>query len=82
MNNVINGSEEAKVAFQEAIEICDKAFPIVAGAFRGSLALLQAQKGQFEEAQLLLDVVPEGGRTLVSSAWVHLTIYLVWPNMQ
>jgi tetratricopeptide (TPR) repeat protein len=46
--------EEAEGAFREAIPICEDTFPVGAGAFRGSLALLLAQQDQLEEAQALL----------------------------
>ncbi len=39
---------------RDAIKICDESYPIAAGAFRGSLALLCAQQGQIEEATILL----------------------------
>jgi tetratricopeptide (TPR) repeat protein len=46
--------EEAEDAFRQAIPFADQAFPLAAGHFRGSLALLLAQKDQFDEAQDLL----------------------------
>jgi tetratricopeptide (TPR) repeat protein/serine/threonine protein kinase/predicted ATPase len=49
-----NRLKEAEDAFRETIAIGDKTFPIAAGAFRGSLAVLLAQKGQGDEAQALL----------------------------
>jgi predicted ATPase len=38
-----------------AITIGDKAMPLAAGAFRGSLALIRAQQGAFDEARTLLE---------------------------
>jgi tetratricopeptide (TPR) repeat protein len=46
--------DEAEAAFRESIPICDETFPVVAGAFRGSLAWLLAQQDHFEEAQTLI----------------------------
>ncbi len=46
--------DEAEVAFRQAIPISDGLFPIVASAFRGSLALLVARRGRLDEAQALL----------------------------
>ena len=51
-----NRLEEAENVFRKAIPICDEAYPFAAGAFRGSLALLLAQKGQRGEALELLKV--------------------------
>ena len=47
--------DEAEHAFRQSILIGDEAFPIVAGAFRGSLALLLAQRGGLNEALQLLE---------------------------
>jgi tetratricopeptide (TPR) repeat protein len=46
---------EAEAVFREAIVIGDETCPGAAGAFRGSLALLLAQKGKHDEARALLD---------------------------
>ena len=47
--------DEAQQAFEDAIATCDEIdFPPAAGAFRGSLALLVAKQGQFEQAHTLL----------------------------
>jgi tetratricopeptide (TPR) repeat protein len=51
-----NRFEEAEDAFRKAIRIGEKAFPLAAGAFRASLALLLAQQGQREEAKDLLKI--------------------------
>jgi tetratricopeptide (TPR) repeat protein/serine/threonine protein kinase len=51
-----NRLEEAEDAFRKSISITDETFPPAAGAFRGSLALLLAQQGQFDEAQALLKI--------------------------
>ena len=53
---------EAREALEEAISICDDALPPAAGAFRGSLALLLAGEGAFQEAHELL----EAGESLVA----------------
>ena len=42
-------------AFREAIDQCNHTFPVAAGAFRGTLALLLAQADQFDEAMSLLE---------------------------
>jgi tetratricopeptide (TPR) repeat protein len=47
--------DEAESAWRKAIPISDGTFPVGAGAFRGSLALLLAQQDQFKEAQSLLE---------------------------
>jgi len=44
----------AESHLQDAIAISDQAFLIGAGAFRGSLALIRAQQGDFDEARSLL----------------------------
>jgi tetratricopeptide (TPR) repeat protein len=46
----------ASTHLREAIEICDESMPVGAGAFRGSLALICAQQGAFDEARILLDM--------------------------
>ena len=51
-----NRLDEAENVFRKAIPICDETYPFAAGAFRGSLALLLAQKGQRDEALELLKV--------------------------
>ena len=40
---------------RDAIAISDEFWPLAAGAFRGSLALIRAQQGAFDEARALLD---------------------------
>jgi predicted ATPase/class 3 adenylate cyclase/Flp pilus assembly protein TadD len=45
----------AETRLREAIAISDEVFPLASGAFRGSLALLRAQQGTFDEARALLD---------------------------
>ena len=45
--------QEAEEALLEAIEIGDDVFQVAGGAFRGSLGLLKAQKGQMDEAKAL-----------------------------
>jgi tetratricopeptide (TPR) repeat protein len=47
---------EAEAALRRAIELCDETFSGAAGAFRGSLAWLLAQRGMTEEVQRLLEV--------------------------
>ena len=49
--------------FRESILICDEFMPAAAGAFRGSLARLLAQKGLFEEAYDLLSTGASQVRT-------------------
>ncbi len=44
----------AEPRLEEAIGICDSAWPAAAGAFRGSLALIRAERGQLDEARALL----------------------------
>jgi tetratricopeptide (TPR) repeat protein len=46
--------DDAESALRQAISIGDETFKLTAGAFRGSLALLLAQKDQLDEAQALL----------------------------
>jgi ATP/maltotriose-dependent transcriptional regulator MalT len=36
------------------VAVCDETWPAAAGAFRGSLALLRARQGAFDEARTLL----------------------------
>ena len=47
--------EESKIHLQNAIEICDQTMPVGAGVFRGSLALLYAQRKDFTQAFALLE---------------------------
>ncbi len=44
----------AETHFQQAIAIIEELFPIAAGAFRGSLALIRAHQGDFDKARSLL----------------------------
>ena len=44
----------AETALLQAITISDETWPLAAGVFRGSLALIRAQQGGFEEARSLL----------------------------
>ncbi len=44
----------AETHFQQAIAICDEVWPVAAGVYRGSFALLRAQQGAFDEARSLL----------------------------
>jgi predicted ATPase/class 3 adenylate cyclase/Tfp pilus assembly protein PilF len=58
LGDVLFGQGElpsAEAHFQSAIAICDETFPVAAGAFRGSLALIRAQQGAFDEARAFLD---------------------------
>jgi len=55
--------EEAETALRRAIEIGDETIHAAAGAFRGSLAFLLAQRDEFEEALTLL----KKGETQVKS---------------
>jgi hypothetical protein len=48
--------DKAEEAFREAILINDETLPAAAGAFRASLALILAQKGQIDEPQELLKI--------------------------
>ncbi len=45
----------AEAHLRDAIAIGDETWPAAAGAFRGSLALIRAQQGAFDEARALLD---------------------------
>jgi tetratricopeptide (TPR) repeat protein len=45
--------DEAESALRKAINICDDTFPMAAGAFRGSLALMLAQQGRLDETSKL-----------------------------
>ncbi len=45
----------AESRLAESIDILDSTYPIAAGAFRGSLALVRAHQGDFVEARALLD---------------------------
>jgi len=45
----------AESHLRDAISISDESYPIAAGAFRGSLALICGQRGQLEEALVLLE---------------------------
>jgi tetratricopeptide (TPR) repeat protein/predicted ATPase/serine/threonine protein kinase len=49
-----NRLEEAEAAFRKAIPIGDETYPLSAGVFRASLALLLAQKGQRDEPRELV----------------------------
>jgi tetratricopeptide (TPR) repeat protein/serine/threonine protein kinase len=60
---------EAEEAFREAISIADDTFPLAAGVFRGSLALLLAKQDQLKEAQKLLE---KGEPDVVSERVEHL----------
>ena len=51
-----NESEEARTALKEAIRLGDKTFPVAAGSYRGSLALLLAREENFEEVYSLLRI--------------------------
>ncbi|HCP48183.1 MAG TPA: hypothetical protein DIU15_19245, partial [Deltaproteobacteria bacterium] len=44
----------AEAYLQDAIAVGDETWPVAAGAFRGSLALIRAQNEAFEEARILL----------------------------
>jgi len=48
--------DEAEHAFRQAIAAGGQTSPIIAGVFRGSLALLLAQQGNLDEAQRLLEM--------------------------
>ncbi|MGB0639530.1 MAG: tetratricopeptide repeat protein, partial [Myxococcota bacterium] len=48
--------KEAESAFWKAINICDDTFPMAAGAFRGSLALMLAQQGRSDESDTLFQI--------------------------
>jgi tetratricopeptide (TPR) repeat protein len=48
-------SQSAETHLLQAIPICDETWSVAAGVFRGSLALLRAQQGAFDEARALLD---------------------------
>jgi tetratricopeptide (TPR) repeat protein/serine/threonine protein kinase/predicted ATPase len=48
--------EEAKGVLEQAIAIGLEVFPLAAGAFRGSLAVLLAQENRMEEAKKMLDL--------------------------
>ena len=47
-------TEAAETRLTEAVAVCDETWPAGAGAFRGSLALLRARQGAFDEARTLL----------------------------
>jgi tetratricopeptide (TPR) repeat protein len=47
-------TEAAETRLTEAVAVCDETWPAAAGAFRGSLALLRAQRGAIDEARTLL----------------------------
>jgi tetratricopeptide (TPR) repeat protein len=47
-------TEAAETRLTEAMALCDEVLPSAAGAFRGSLALLRARQGAFDEARALL----------------------------
>lgn len=46
---------EAEAAFRDAIPLCEQTMPAAAGAFRGSLALILAQRGKNDEAFTMLE---------------------------
>jgi tetratricopeptide (TPR) repeat protein len=64
--------EQAEECLRDAIAICEGAVPPAAGAFRGTLALLLAEKGQLDEAQALL----ETGESLLQSHIGEYGIFL------
>jgi len=75
-----NNLTAAEAHLRAAIGICDEAWPLAAGAFRGSLALIRAQQGAFDEARALLDrgepqvrgvYKLELGKLLCKKAWVE-----------
>ena len=45
-----NDSVKAQSHLEEAIQICDETFPLAAGAFRGTLALILAKNGNIKQA--------------------------------
>jgi predicted ATPase/class 3 adenylate cyclase/Tfp pilus assembly protein PilF len=52
----VQGQHDAATPyFKKAIAICERSHPITAGIYGGTLALIQAQKGLFDEARKLLD---------------------------
>ena len=53
---LLNQLDEARTALEGAIVLCDKLFPAGAGAFRGSLAVVLARKGDIEESFHLLSI--------------------------
>ena len=68
-----NRFEEAQDAYKKAIAISDVACPPAAGAFRASLALVLAHKGQHDEARSLL----EAGEPLLTSTPGEYTKFFV-----
>jgi len=70
--------DEAILAFQKAIAICEESVPGAAGAFSGSLAVLLAQQGHSEQAHALIlagvskvEAVPvEHAKFLCRKGWV------------
>ncbi|MEC7985580.1 MAG: tetratricopeptide repeat protein, partial [Myxococcota bacterium] len=76
----LHRKEDAATHFEEAIALCNEVFPIAAGAFRGSLALLILSKERLEESHSLLEtgepqvkVYPEEyGKFLCKKAQIHL----------
>jgi predicted ATPase/Tfp pilus assembly protein PilF len=46
--------ELAAQRFEEAVRIGDETWPVIAGAFRGSLALIKARAGELDQARALL----------------------------
>ena len=47
--------DEAETVLREAISIGEQAFPVAAGAFRASLALLLAHQGKYDEFKVLFE---------------------------
>jgi len=43
------------LAFERAISICDEGLPAAAGVFRGSLAMVMAEQGRFQDAFKLIE---------------------------
>ena len=54
-------TEAAETRLTEAVAVGDETWPVAAGAFRGSLALLRARRGAIDEARALL---PRGEQQL------------------
>ncbi len=50
-----NQIDEAQSSLEQAIGLGDQTFPVAAGSYRGSLALLFAQQERHQEAYQLLD---------------------------
>ena len=51
-----NNLEAAESCLRDAVAICDTSYPIAAGAFRGTLALLVAKAGNLQEAHRILEL--------------------------